>query len=158
MELTVCVANPAHLEDCKAALLGSEIGEMYFTPERATSFISDGISKGEIYVALGTDSICCGYIWFTLDGTFYSFPYVRNLMVKSEFRGQGVGKVLLDYFEQVSFLKSGKVFLLVSEHNSRAKKFYERHGYQEVGFIPDLIREGLSEYLMMKSRPSCEEI
>jgi ribosomal protein S18 acetylase RimI-like enzyme len=44
------------------------------------------------------------------------------------------------------------VFLVVADFNPEAKRLYERVGYIEVGAIPNLYREGMTEYLMMKSR------
>jgi ribosomal protein S18 acetylase RimI-like enzyme len=59
---------------------------------------------------------------------------------------------LLSYFEDKGFEKASRLFLLVSDFNIEAKKFYREMGYQEVGLIPDLIKKGVGEYLMMKSK------
>jgi ribosomal protein S18 acetylase RimI-like enzyme len=42
------------------------------------------------------------------------------------------------------------MFLCVSSFNGRARRFYERRGYSQVGEFPDYIVEGASEILMHK--------
>jgi ribosomal protein S18 acetylase RimI-like enzyme len=75
-----------------------------------------------------------------------------NLAIKRNLRGKGIGKRLLSFFEDRGFEKASTLFLLVSDFNNEAKKFYQDLGYQEVGLIPDLAREGVVERIMMKSK------
>lgn len=153
MKMTIIPGTMQHHADCKHALLHSEIGDRYFAvPERADRFLEEGLRKNEIFVALNENEDCLGYIWFALQGTFYSFPYVRNLIVKEGYRGLGVGRALLDFFHTQGFAKASCVFLTVSDFNQRAKQFYEANGYVEVGLLPDLILPGVSERIMMKKR------
>jgi ribosomal protein S18 acetylase RimI-like enzyme len=44
------------------------------------------------------------------------------------------------------------LFLVVADFNPDAKILYEKIGYIQVGTIPSLYREGITEHLMMKSR------
>jgi len=44
------------------------------------------------------------------------------------------------------------MFLLVSDFNKRAQKFYKNLGYMEVGRIPDYIKEGITELIYFKRR------
>lgn len=153
MEFSIVKGSVEHLRDCAEALLDSEIGKMYFpSRDKAETFLRQGLTKGEISVAVDENERCVGYIWFTLDGAFYKFPYVLNIAVKRDYRMRGIGKKLLSFFEKEGFRKSKRLFLLVSSFNLGAKKFYERTGYREVGVIPDLLREGISEHIMMKSK------
>ncbi|WP_242960832.1 GNAT family N-acetyltransferase [Clostridium peptidivorans] len=95
---------------------------------------------------------CRGFIWFILDGIFHSFPYLHIIAVKEESRKHGIGKKLLKFFEDICFKDYTKLFLVVADFNPDAKILYERIGYIEVGSIPNLYREGITEYLMMKLR------
>jgi ribosomal protein S18 acetylase RimI-like enzyme len=153
LELSVVKGTLQYLEACAEALFDSEIGAVYFSPkERALAFLRDGLTNGEIYVALDANGDCLGYIWFTLDGAFSRFPYVRNIAIKKEHRGKGIGKQLLSFFEEKGFNTTTRVFLLVSNFNTKAQKFYRKMGYQEVGRIPDLVRQGVTEHIMMKRK------
>ncbi len=93
-----------------------------------------------------------GFIWFTLAGAFHSYPYLHIIAVKEEFRGLGIGRKLLAYFEESVFTDASKVFLVVADFNPEAKRLYERLGYRQVGEIPGLYKAGVTEYLMMKER------
>ena len=153
LETSIIKGTIEHLEDCKEALINSEFGNVFFPSEsRAESFLAEGLTKGEIFVALDENGKCVGYIWFNLRGAFSEFPYIRSLAVKKECRGRGIGKGLLSFFENVAFEYSPKLLLLVDNFNLQAKKLYHEVGYKEVGVINNLFREGTSEYIMMKSK------
>ncbi len=143
-------AEMEHLNDCVIALQNSDLGRIYFSQEnKAVEAISKGIAKQEIFVAVDNVGLCLGFIWVIRYGAFHSFPYLHIIAVKKEFRGMGIGKKLLDYFEKEN-AQSSKVFLVVADFNPSAKLLYEKIGYREVGVIPNLYKNGVVEYLMMK--------
>ena len=153
MKIVVIKAHEEHLEDCKVALLNSKLGQEYFSSEeKARSALTEGITKEEVFVAIDEDGKCLGFIWFILNGAFHSFPYLHIIAVKKEFRGKGIGKKLLNFFEEAVFTEHSKAFLVVADFNPGAKRLYESLGYQQVGVIPGLYKEGVSEQLMMKER------
>ena len=153
MKIVISKAHMRHLEDCKVALLKSKLGQEYFpSEEKAHSTLKKGITKEEIFVAVNEEGECLGFLWFILAGAFHSFPYLHIIAVKEAFRGRGIGKELLDFFEEAVFTDSSKVFLVVADFNPEAKRLYEHLGYQQVGEIPGLYKAGVTEYLMMKER------
>lgn len=153
MEILITKAHLGCLEDCKAALLNSKLGEVYFTSEeKAHSALTEGITKEEVFVAVNERGEYLGFIWFILNGAFHSFPYLHIIAVKEGFRGMGIGKKLLHFFEETVFTNWSKVFLVVADFNPEAKRLYQSLGYRQVGIIPSLYKEGVSEYLMMKER------
>jgi ribosomal protein S18 acetylase RimI-like enzyme len=154
MDLSIVKGDHKHLKDCAEAVVHSELGKVYYvTKESAQGILREGIERQEIYVALNGRSECVGFIWFAAGKMFYKFPYVRLIGVKREFRGHGIGRKLLSHVERIAFNEWPKLFLTVSEFNTRAKKLYENTGYQQVGFVPDLFTEGVAEYVMVKLRP-----
>jgi ribosomal protein S18 acetylase RimI-like enzyme len=153
MQIVITKANKKHLDDCKSALLNSKLGEEYFPIEqKAIAAITEGITKEEVFVALDEMGECTGFIWFILSGAFHSFPYLHIIAVREEFRGLGIGRKLLSFFEEMVFPNSSKVFLVVADFNPDAKQLYENLGYQQVGVLPNLYKEGITEYLMMKEK------
>ena len=151
--MVITQAHLKHLEDCKVALLKSKLGHEYFpSEEKAHAALTEGIIKEEIFVAVDEVGECLGFIWFTLAGAFHSFPYLHIIAVNEAFRRRGIGKRLLDFFEKAVFTDSSKVFLVVADFNPEARRLYERLGYHQVGEIPSLYKEGVTEYLMMKER------
>ncbi len=152
MNLVIEKASEKYLSDCEVALAQSTLGEKYFAKEgSAKQAILEGIHQGNLYVALCEDE-CVGFFYIIPNGAFHSFPYLHIICVKEEYRSKGIGSVLLKQMEEIAFESSNKVFLVVADFNSDAKRFYERNHYCQVGEIQSLYRPGITEYLMMKER------
>lgn len=152
MNIKVIKGNMNYINDCEDALVNSELGKRYFSKEgSARKSLEEGIIKGEIYIAIDNNNSCKGFIWIILNGAFHSFPYIHMLFVKSESRGHGIGKRLLNFAESFCCENYSKLFLVVGDFNSDARRLYERIGYFEIGGIPNLYRNGITECLMMKS-------
>jgi [ribosomal protein S18]-alanine N-acetyltransferase len=77
-------------------------------------------------------------------------PYIKSIAVFPEFRGLGVGTELLSYAEELFREKSHHLFICVSSFNHKARKLYERCGYEALCEFKDYIIEGASEILMHK--------
>lgn len=153
MSIKIIKGNMNHINDCEEALVDSELGRRYFSKAgSARKTLEEGFSKEEIYVAVDMDNNCIGFMWFILGGAFHAFPYLHIIALKEESRNHGVGKKLLQYFEDVCFKDFSKIFLVVGDFNPDAKRLYEKIGYTEVGCLPSLYREGINEHLMMKLR------
>lgn len=153
MDITVIKGSINYINECEDALLNSELGKRYFSEKgSARKSLEEGFSKSEIYVAIDNNNNCKGFVWVILNGIFHSFPYIHIIAVKSENRGQGIGKLLLRFVEDGYYKKYSKLFLVVAEFNPAAKRLYERMGYSEIGDIPNLYRNGITECLMMKSK------
>lgn len=155
MEITITKADKKYLDDCKVALLNSRLGQEYFaSEEKAISALIEGLTKGEMFVAVNERDECLGFLWYIAEGAFHSFPYLHIIAIKEDFRGLGVGRKLMSFFEDIVFTNHSKAFLVVADFNPDAKRLYENLGYRQVGILPNLYKEGVTEYLMMKERPS----
>jgi ribosomal protein S18 acetylase RimI-like enzyme len=77
-------------------------------------------------------------------------PYVKSIAVYPEFRGEGIGTMLLSFAEDIFKPDAKHFFICVSSFNKRARKLYEKFGFQAVGEFKDYIIEGASEILMHK--------
>lgn len=149
--INVIKAEEGYLGDCTTAVLNSDLGKVYFKDKKkAAEALSRGISNGEVYVAVNNDLDCLGFIWFHKGGMFVRFPYLHIVAVKEEYRGIGIGKILIRFFEDSVRPDSTMVFLVVADFNPKAKKLYKNLGYSEVGTIPGLYKQGVVETLMMK--------
>ena len=153
MEYKIIKGNQLHLNDCIEALSNSELGKRYFSSRgSAQTALEEGFNKNEIYVVLDENHNCMGFIWVIWNGMFHSFPYLHIIAVKEAYRNQGIGRELLKYFEEKRFKAKTKAFLVVAESNPNAKRVYESLGYVGIGVIPSLYRDGIDEFLMMKTR------
>jgi ribosomal protein S18 acetylase RimI-like enzyme len=148
MNIKIIKGTSEHLKDCEEALLKSDLGKHYAQREGvARKAIEEGLDQGNLYVAIA-DDICTGFIFYTPNGAFHSFPYLHLMAVKEEYRSKGIGKLLIEFFEKLS--DSDKFFLIVADYNPNAKRLYENIGYHKVGEIHGLYSEGITEYIMMK--------
>jgi ribosomal-protein-alanine N-acetyltransferase len=90
-----------------------------------------------------------GFLMISMQGAFVG--YVQLVGVASKFRGQGVGKSLIEFAEQRIFRETPNVFICVSDFNKGAQSFYAKLGYQRVGELKDFIIPGHSEILLRKT-------
>ena len=77
-------------------------------------------------------------------------PYLVSIAVAEPYRSHGIGLRLLTFVEELLRGRFRHLFLCVSSFNTRARAFYERHGYRPVGVLHDFIVDGLDETLMVK--------
>ncbi|GFP76102.1 GNAT family N-acetyltransferase [Clostridium fungisolvens] len=152
MDVEIKKGDVNHLEDCYDALINSEIGEAYFKSFDARKILLGGLNNKEIDVATDINGKCLGFIWYERYGAFGIHTYLHIIAVKQELRGKGIGKKLIEQFEENTFKKDSMIFLMVADFNKEAKKLYESIGYEQVGIIPSFYRKGINEHLMMKTK------
>lgn len=116
------------------------------TFEQATRIMTS--PTREVYVAMLGAEIA-GFVVLVMRGLFVGF--VQSLAVRPDIRGQGVGASLMEFTERRVFDEFPNVFLAVSSFNTRARRFYERLGYEAVGELKDLLIRGETEILMRKT-------
>jgi ribosomal protein S18 acetylase RimI-like enzyme len=146
------IGGETQLEACADCLKNCVLGERYFYDRKHTvGFLKDGFEKKEIYLCVSNDTVL-GVMRIDPRGTFAKFPLLRVIAVNEKHRNRGIGKAMMEFYESIGFKESNKVFLLVSEFNTDAKRLYERLGYVEVGKIPDLYQKNTSEHFMMKKK------
>jgi ribosomal protein S18 acetylase RimI-like enzyme len=102
-----------------------------------------------LFVAEEEDRLA-GFAWVHTHGAFLAAPYLRFIAVDPSFQGRGVGTLLLKEFEERTRPLGKDWFLLVSDFNTGAQLFYEKHGYQRVGALPGFAKEGITEVIMVK--------
>lgn len=78
--------------------------------------------------------------------------YLELLAIAPAEQGKGLGGALLGYLEELVFKRVKNLFVCVSDFNQGARSFYERHGYQAIGPMPDLLVLGHAEILMRKTK------
>ena len=154
MIVNIQLADTQHIVSCVEILQNSELGKAYFSDEKKTKdMLQHAVEKKELHIALNGQGECVGFIYYMTNGVFGSYPYLHIVAVKEEYRGCGIGRQLMKYFENhASDSPSAKYFLTVDDFNPRAKKLYENLGYQCVGELPDFYKKGIDCYLMMKRR------
>lgn len=78
-------------------------------------------------------------------------PYLQFLGILPEYQGQGIGGAVLDWLDRGARAGLGRnVWVCVSEINASGMAFYERHGFERVASLDDLVRDGYAELLLRK--------
>jgi GNAT superfamily N-acetyltransferase len=126
----------------RKALPEDEAAVFALAREFATSFAVDAagfsvaysqvLSLPDMYlgVALSADTII-GYVLGTAHPAFFAsghVAWVEEIMVREEFRSNGIGKMLMEDFERWAASKNCRVIALATR---RTAKFYISLGYAE---------------------------
>ena len=77
--------------------------------------------------------------------------YLELLGVADWARGQGLGGKLLGHVESIVFARTKNLFACVSDFNQPARDFYNKHGYKEIGPMPNFLIPGSAEMLLRKT-------
>lgn len=107
-------------------------------------------NQGHLYVA-ESDAVCCGFAWMLPLGGFGRSPYLKQIGVHPAFTGKQIGAALLDHVEQQARHYGKHLFLLVSDFNLDAQRFYKRQGYQQIGAIPAYVLPDVAELIFYKT-------
>jgi len=87
--------------------------------------------------------ICLRYPW--LRG-----PYIELLGLIDTYRGRGIGTQLLKWAETEARYQNNNLWLATSSFNHQALKFYEQHGFKQIGRIEGLVHPDYDELLLRK--------
>ncbi len=153
MNTVIKEAGERHIIHCVNILQNTEMGTVYFSNYKKTvDLLLHALAQRELFVALNDNDECLGFMVFMPKGVFGSYPYLHIVAVKEEYRNLGIGKQLINYFEENSSdYSSTKYFLTVDDFNPQAKKLYESLGYQRVGELRDFYKNGITSFIMMKT-------
>lgn len=120
------------------------------TEENFGERLSRGLAeRATIYVA-AEEEIVAGFIWLVARGAFNRSGYVQLIGVRADARARGIGRALMAFAERELAQHTRDVFLLVSEFNTEAQRFYARLGYRQIGALKDYVVPGVSELIFWK--------
>lgn len=148
-------ATPVDLAALGAALAPLPLFQAYrLTAEALTQRFEAALQRQEGLLLAELDGAPVGVCWFVARGAFGAGAYLRTLAIKEGLQSQGLGAELLRGYESGSNNPPGGWFLLASDFNTGAHRFYERHGYREVGQLPGFAAPGVTERIYWKPRPA----
>jgi GNAT superfamily N-acetyltransferase len=142
---------PAELPDVARALAGVPLMVRYGrSPEALERALSAAHARGERLLVADDAGAVRGLAWFTTQGTLGVGGYLRLIAMLPGAEGKGAGAALLAAFEAETARDSRHAFLLVSDFNEGAQRFYERHGYARSGALPGLVLPDVAELVYWK--------
>jgi ribosomal protein S18 acetylase RimI-like enzyme len=141
----------AEIPALAAALAGLPLMVRYGRDAAALSRALEAASgRGEGLLVAEDGGVLRGLAWFLPAGTLALGGYLRLIAVAPGDEGRGTGLALLRAFEAETARQSAHAFLLVSDFNAGAIRFYEREGYARVGPLPGLVLPDVAELLYWK--------
>lgn len=120
------------------------------TADRAIANFGKAAQQDELLITADGDMPCCGFAWAMPRGAFGRSAYLRLIGVHPDYAGAGVGARLLAHVEQEVQAYSAELFLLVSDFNHDAQRFYTRHGYAQVGALHGYVLPDVVELLFWR--------
>jgi ribosomal protein S18 acetylase RimI-like enzyme len=118
----------------------------------AQTQFEEGLRQQDIMLVsdTGPETRACGFTWCLPRGAFGLSAYLRLIGVRQEQAGLGIGSTLLAETERLAAAYSRDLFLLVSDFNVDAQRFYRRHGYEHIGQIPGYVLPDVTELIFRK--------
>jgi ribosomal protein S18 acetylase RimI-like enzyme len=120
------------------------------TEPSACARLLEAVDDGADLFVMASGAQVVGCVWCVARGAFDRSGYIRAIMVDARWRGRGFGRELLDYAEAFLAQQVGDVFLLVSDFNHEAQRFYRRCGYAQVGALPGYVVPDVTELIFHK--------
>jgi GNAT superfamily N-acetyltransferase len=117
---------------------------------RIEADLAAALARGEGLLLAVEQGRPAGLAWFLAQGTLGMGGYLRLMAVLPEAQARGTGAALLEAFEAEVAAVSAHAFLLCSDFNLAAQRFYERHGWARVGALPGLVLEDVAELVYWK--------
>ena len=136
--------RPGDIAACAALVASTPLWQRYgYDAARCAADLGAALArKDDLHVAVDGAAVL-GLAWVLPRGGFGRSPYLKLLAVAESARGLGVGALLLRAAEH-----RGELFLLVSDFNRGARRFYRREGYRRLGALPDYVVPGVTELLL----------
>ena len=156
--MIIRVLQPADIPACARLMAASLLWQRYqVTESSAARRFEQGLSRQASIAVAEHEGEISGFIWYETYGAFARSGYVVLVGVQPGLHRQGIGQALMAYAEQHMFSVVEDVFLLVSDFNAAAQRFYQRLGYQQVGSIPDYVISGITELIYHKRNPDAKQ-
>jgi GNAT superfamily N-acetyltransferase len=135
-------------------VVATPLWQRYRLTEAGTrSSLGQALSRADLMLVADVDhenGQACGLAWCLPEGAFGRSTYLRILGVQANHTGLGIGAALLAHAEQITAQTTNTMFLLVSDFNVEAQRFYQRQGYRQIGAIPGYVLPDVTELLYWK--------
>jgi ribosomal protein S18 acetylase RimI-like enzyme len=149
--ITIRLMTVADISSCAQWIAETPLWQRYHVTQQSIGErLRTGLDGGAtIYVADRAGEVL-GFLWLVERGAFARSDYVQLIGVRPSARGQGIGRALMEFAEAKSVAEGRALFLLVSDFNTDAQRFYQRLGYRQVGQLVDYVVPGVTELIYCK--------
>jgi ribosomal protein S18 acetylase RimI-like enzyme len=149
--MSVRPLQPTDIRPLSTALALLPLMQRYNRPASAIAeSLESALTRGDGLLVFDDGEGAQGLSWFLFSGTLGLGGYLRLMAVSPYAHRKGIGSALLSAYEAAVATQSRHTFLLCSDFNVEAQRFYERHGYAKVGRLPSLVVSGVDELIYWK--------
>jgi GNAT superfamily N-acetyltransferase len=123
------------------------------TRQKAEINFVRAIDQQELLLVADSDTDsgrACAVAWCIPNGGFARSAYLRILGVREISSGHGIGSALMNEVERIAGQSSTELFLLVSDFNTAAQRFYQHRGFRQIGVIPQYVLPDVDEHIYWK--------
>jgi ribosomal protein S18 acetylase RimI-like enzyme len=143
--------QPTDIPACASLMANSPLWQRYqVTEASAARRFEHGLATQATICVAETADGPAGFVWYETLGAFCRSGYIMLIGVDAAHHQRGIGRVLMEHAEAQMYPVVEDIFLLVSDFNDTAQRFYQRLGYRQVGAIPDYVRPGITELIYHK--------
>ncbi len=136
-------------------MLNNPLWQQYgVTGEKSAVMFTKALSQGATILAARFEDQTAGFVWYVTQGAWDRSGYIRLIGVSPRFQGRQIGAQLMAAAEGEMAKSVRDIFLLVTDSNTSAQRFYQRLGYAQVGAIPDYVHPGITELIYHKKLPN----
>ena len=151
MTIDIHPMTPADIPGCVRILLENPLWQHYnVTLASADNMFRNAMEEGATILTAVLEGQTAGFAWYVLRGAWDRSAYLRLIGILPEYQGKGIGVNLMQAVEERVVEKVEDIFLLVTDSNIDAQRFYRRLGYQQVGSIPDYVVREINELIFYK--------
>lgn len=149
--ITIRPMAPADIPACARWIAETPLWQRYGVTEQSVGErLRAGLDGGATIYVADRAGAALGFLWLVERGAFARSDYVQLIGVRPSARSRGVGRTLMEFAEAKSVAAGRALFLLVSDFNADAQRFYERLGYRPVGQLVDYVVPGVTELIYFK--------
>lgn len=150
-ETVIDELRPADIAACVKIFIDNPLWQRYgTTPEAAGSMFTAALAQGATILAARAEGQMVGFVWYITHGAWDLSGYIRLIGLSPLYQGKRIGEQLMAAAEALMAEKVRHVFLLVTDSNTGAQRFYRRLGYTQIGAIPDYVVLGITELIFFK--------
>lgn len=149
-ERLTLVPFPAEEADALAtAVAAIDPWATYGYPAASIASYLAGDDRSGVRLLLQVDGESAGVV--ALQPDWLHGPYLRVLAILPPFQGRGIGSAILDWIEsEARNANERNLWVVASQINAGAIRFYQRHGFAQAAQLDDLAYDDRIEILMRK--------
>lgn len=99
----------------------------------AKEMLENKIERKEIILVTDAGHMICGWLRY---GYFWdNTPFMNMLYINEKYRGQGIGRELVEFWENAMISKGFDIVMTSTLSNERAQDFYRGLGYKDAGSL-----------------------